>query len=110
MPCHSPMKTRLMRSFTRVEPSSVIRTVPWKSAIRQLWEKTGVLRAKRQTRNSSFRLASRILELHRHRLAVGCGHLETLFLLEAEHSGEDVRRKRLDLGIQVADDGIVVTP
>src|SRR5260221_13654555 len=33
------------------------------------------------------------LKLHRHWLAVGGGHLEELALLEAKHSGEDVRRK-----------------
>src|SRR4051812_27938290 len=110
IPCHSPMKTRLTRSFTRVEPSSVMRMVSWKSAIRQLWEKTGVLKANRQTRSSRFRLASHILELHRYRLAVRCGHLEKLFLLEAEHSGENVRRKRLYFRIQIANDCVVVAP
>src|SRR5258707_1070690 len=102
------MKTRLMRSFTRVEPSSVMRIVSLKSEIRQLWANSGALRAKRQTSNNRFRLATHILKLHRHRLAIGCGHLEELPLLEAEHSGENVCRKRLYFRIQIPDDRVVI--
>ena len=176
MPCHWPMKTRLMRSFTTAEPSSPIRMASEKSAIRQLWAKSGTAVQKKAHRNSdsnvdrkaiapgreaaqkcsprrkpcvssrrilspegakeSFRIdnswrrsegganrsfapvglarpalthglrrglhscaASRLqtastrLELHCHRLAVGCRHFEELALLEAEHSGENVRRE-----------------
>src|SRR5688572_11681362 len=35
-------------------------------------------------------------------------HLEELAGLEAEHPGDDVRGERLDLRVEVADDGVVV--
>src|SRR6266850_6835832 len=41
---------------------------------------------------SRLKKTSTPLKLHRHWLAVGGGHLEELALLEAKHSGEDVRR------------------
>ena len=49
------------------------------------------------------------LKLHRHRLAIGCRHFKELPLLEAKHSRQNIRGKRLDLGVQIADYRIVVT-
>src|SRR6202044_1221252 len=48
------------------------------------------------------------LELHSDRLAIGLGGLEELARGEVEHSGKDVRGERLDLSIEVANDGVVV--
>ena len=50
----------------------------------------------------------RLLELHRHRFAVGGGHFEELPQLEAEHSGQNIGRKGLDLRVQVAHHRVVV--
>jgi hypothetical protein len=185
MPCHWPMKTRLMRSLTTADPSSPIKMASWKSAIRQLWAKRGTVRVARQTRTRSldrkalafsrtaaqecsprrkpwissrrrsspvgakepFRIdnswaavshrpfapqwgsrgrrsrthglrrglhslrrfaVQKSLELHRHRLAIRGSDFEELALLEAEHSGENVRRERLNLRIQVAHHRVVV--
>ena len=41
MPCHWPIKTSVMRSFTRVEPSALMEIVSLKSAIRQLCANRG---------------------------------------------------------------------
>src|SRR3981189_2439679 len=56
------------------------------------------------------RRAGRV-EAHLGRFAFGCsGHFEELARLEAEHVGKDVGRKLLNLGVEVAHDGVVVTP
>src|ERR1700758_87070 len=49
-------------------------------------------------------------ELNLHRLAVGLGSLEELPWREVKHPGNNVRRKRLNLRIQVADYGVVIAP
>src|SRR5258708_4536550 len=37
-------------------------------------------------------------------------NFEELALLESEHVGEDIRRELLNLGVQVADHGVVIAP
>src|SRR5580693_6676116 len=58
---------------------------------------------------SRYRPWSSGLELHCYRLAVGSIHFEKLPRLEAEHAGQNVSRERLNLGVQVAHDGVVIT-
>src|SRR6267378_3662687 len=48
------------------------------------------------------------LELYRDRFAIGGRSFEELLLLEAEHPGQNVGRERLNLGVQVAHNGVVV--
>src|ERR1019366_5848404 len=48
------------------------------------------------------------LELHSDWFAIGGSRFEELLLLEAEHPGQNVGRERLNLGVQVAHDGVVV--
>src|SRR6202795_5211537 len=52
--------------------------------------------------------AAACLEFHRDWFAIGGSGFEELFLLEAEHPGQNVGRERLNLGVQVAHDGVVV--
>src|SRR5947207_5057707 len=40
----------------------------------------------------------------------GCAYLKKLAWLEAQHAREDVRGELLDLGVQVADHRVVITP
>ncbi len=65
MPCHCPMKTRLMRSFTTADPSSLIRMVSWKSAIRQLWAERGTVSPKRQNRKSDKKMDRNAIDTSR---------------------------------------------
>src|SRR6266568_3482334 len=51
-----------------------------------------------------------VLELHGwHSALRGIGNLKELPLLEVEHAGNEVGRERLNLRIQVANHGVVVT-
>ena len=50
------------------------------------------------------------LKFHRNRLAVYCGGFEELPLREPKHAGENIGGERLNLSIQIANDGIVVPP
>ena len=76
--------------------------------------RTQIPRFARDDNNGTDRLAvsgmtlSR-LELHRHRLAVGSIHFKKLPRLEAEHTGQDISRERLNLGVQVAHHSVVIT-
>src|ERR1700732_21527 len=38
------------------------------------------------------------------------GNFEELALLESQHAGEDIRRELLNLGVQVADHCVVISP
>src|SRR6266403_4215101 len=54
---------------------------------------------------------ARCVEAHLGRFAFGCGgYFEELTRLETEHVGKNVGRELLDLGVEVAHDGVVVAP
>src|SRR5512136_879084 len=38
-----------------------------------------------------------------------CGHFKKLACLEAQHVGKDIRGELLNLSVEVADDGVVIT-
>src|SRR5262249_46875837 len=108
-----------MRSWTTAEPSSAIVTVSLKSATRQDLAKRedGQNRNRISANNVKKRLSagcfSKIIasiasELHRHRLAVGIGHLEELARLESEHARQNIRGEGLYLRIQVPHHRVVV--
>ena len=60
-------------------------------------------------RISSAELSQNITsELHRDWFAIGSSRFEELLLLEVEHPGQNVGRESLNLGVQVAHDGVVV--
>src|SRR5216683_6072163 len=57
------------------------------------------------------RRRARCVEAHLGRFAFGGGgHFEELARLEAEHVGKNVGRELLNLGVEVAHDGVVVAP
>src|SRR5271155_17005 len=60
---------------------------------------------KRHRRNAVTIAAS---ELDRNRFAVGLGGLEELPRLKAEHTGKNIRREHLNLGIEIAHHSVVV--
>src|SRR5579862_505199 len=63
----------------------------------------------RVTTKSDADSESYISELHGHRIALrGLGNVEELPGLEVEHAGNDVRRERLDLGVEVANHRVVI--
>ena len=124
-----------MRSCTVVMPSVPIEIVSLKSATRQLLAKPAEGRAsrsataqktifvdrRRQLRldrdaagNVSTRMEGSVTkfasELHRHRFTIGgITYFKELPLLKTKHPGNDVGRERLNLGIQIAYDRVVVT-
>src|SRR5436305_474558 len=120
MPCHCPTKTSVIFSLTSVVESSLTAIVALKSEIRQLfWAAAVEHRNASSSAQKSFttedtqkceevRSLRHILEFHRDRFAVGGCGFEELLLLEAEHAGQDVGRERLDLGVQVSHNGVVV--
>src|SRR3981081_2735185 len=57
-----------------------------------------------------YQVACLYLELYRDWFAIGGSSFEELFLLEPEHPRENIRRERLNLGIEIADDGVVIAP
>src|SRR6202521_1755551 len=138
MPCHSPTKARVIFSLTRVVPSAAMEMVSLKSVTRQLrtWAVAGTtssaaIKSKSKSKSKGFTTGdtgdtgeyreqtrtavsdgaiagAACLEFHRYWFAIGGSGFEELFLLEAEHPGQNVGRERLNLGVQVANDGIVV--
>src|SRR5947209_20559918 len=123
MPWNSPMKTSEILSSMSAEPSLWTSIFALKSEMRQLrgCEPAGPASTAKQTKRPN-RLApsrapnlaetpgaTRTLELH-HRggtILGGLG-LEELARLEAEHSRNHVAGESRDLGVQIANDGVVV--
>ena len=63
-----------------------------------------------QITNSPITESQNFLELYRDRLAVRFRGLEELAWSEAEHSGKNVGRERLNFRIQIAHHRVVITP
>src|ERR1700690_4281340 len=125
MPWNSPSNAMVMCSRTVTDPLAFTLMESLKSVMRQLLAKRGRVNARRKTTamrvrpdalGRSFRRVEGLAgcrtttsELHRDRFAVGgFGYFEELASLESKHAGNNVRRERLNLGIQVSHHSIVV--
>src|SRR5689334_6530423 len=118
MPCHSPINTRSMCSTTSVLPSWLMLILSLKLAMRQLFAYACRLEASsthathaagKSPRISIERTLGMDLELHGHGFTISLPCFKELFLLKPEHASNDIGRERLDLGIQIAHDCVVVT-